>query len=121
MEWILVLGAVAAAVVLAGGRWYGRRRSGPIAEELGTPRDEPDWGPADEPLDRPQEMPPQVLDRASLLNRNRVLDPTAWDNTPDPAAAPSGDDSMTPPVILDRETLRSRQRGEDAPGAAPEA
>ena len=49
------------------------------------------------------------------------LDPTAWDNTPDPAAAPSGDDSMTPPVILDREALRSRQRDQDAPRPEPEA
>lgn len=121
MEWILVLGAVAAAVVLAGGRWYGRRRSGPIAEELGTPRDEPDWGPADEPMDRPQEMPPQVLDRSSLVNRNRVLDPAAWDNTPDPATAPSADEPAAPPVILDREALRSRQRDQDAPRPEPEA
>lgn len=119
MEWILVVVALAGAVFLAGGRWFGRRRTEPgtdVPPVRSAPEPDDDWMPVEEPLDRPQEMPPQALDRAMLLHRNRVLDPSAWDNTPD-ATRPATDEGegAVPPAILDRDFLRSRQR-EDSPG-----
>jgi hypothetical protein len=69
---------------------------------------------------------PQVLDRDTVLGRNRVFDPTNWDDTPDgsqeegaeepveePTDIPIGDDL---PRFFDREYLERKNRGE-----APEA
>ena len=65
---------------------------------------------------------PQVLDRNTVLGRNRVFDPTNWDNTPDgseedgadepdlgPAAEPAGEEL---PRFFDREYLERKKRGE---------
>src|SRR5665647_2173544 len=69
---------------------------------------------------------PQVLDRDTVLGRNRVFDPAQWDDTPDgseedgteepfeePADGPGGEDL---PRYFDREYLERKNRGE-----APEA
>ena len=72
---------------------------------------------------RPAPPPePQVLDRNTVLGRNRVFDPTNWDNTPDgseedgpdqpedePDADPGGEDL---PRFFDREYLERKSRGE---------
>ncbi len=81
---------VLAAAVLAGGWWWfrGRSTTAPVEDVWELPPD------AGAPVGRLPEASGAgtVLDRASLLNRNRVLDPQAWDNTPDPEGASDEDE-----------------------------
>lgn len=110
---IVVLVAVAAVAVFG---WRRRRANPPPADaaELSRTRVEP------RRLSPPPE--PQVLDRSTVLGRNRAFDPTNWDDTPDgseedgadepdeePAEGPGGEDL---PRFFDREYLERKSRGE---------
>lgn len=102
---VLVLAVVAAAAVW----WFRRRRNQPS-------EDEAEWIlPPEEAVHAPsQDAGPQFFDRGTLLNRNRVLDPSKWDNTPDDSVA-SGDGDAVPddlPRFFDREYLQQRSRKE---------
>ena len=98
---VLVIAVVAAAV------WWFRRRRTPASV------DEAEWMlPPEETVHTPnQDAGPQFFDRGTLLHRNRVLDPSKWDNTPDSIA--SGDGDAVPddlPRFFDREYLQQRNR-----------
>ena len=114
---IVILVAVAAIAVFL----WTRRRANPPPAGSG----EPSRAPV-EPRRLVPPPEPQVLDRNTVLGRNRVFDPTKWDDTPDgleedgadqpeedPAAGPGGEDL---PRFFDREYLERKSRGE-----APEA
>ena len=99
----VVIGLV--VVVGAAGAWWLLRRRTPAPAE-------DEWELPPEETASPQPLGPQLLDRNALLHRNRVLDPTKWDNTPDgpdssTAAADEPDDL---PRVLDRDYLERRQR-----------
>lgn len=75
---LLLLGLVAWAVK----RFLDARRPEPPEDEWVLPPEEPDAVP------RPGKptatvMGPQVLDRESLVNPDRTLDPSKWDDSPD--------------------------------------
>jgi hypothetical protein len=65
---------------------------------------------------------PQVLDRNTVLGRNRNFDPTNWDDTPDGSEEDGVDDPDAEPVgdpvgedlprFFDREYLERKSRGE---------
>ena len=113
---VILVAAVAAAVF-----WWTRRRANPSpASAVAQSRDP--QGPRRD--DAPPE--PQVLDRNSVLGRNRAFDPTNWDDTPDgseedgpdspdegPVDGPVGEDL---PRFLDRDYLERKKRG-DTPEA----
>jgi len=117
----LVIGVV---VVLAAGGvfWWTRRRARPsqAGDAWGAPRTRA------EPRRLVPPPEPQVLDRNTVLGRNRAFDPNKWDNTPDgseedgaevleekPTGGPADEDL---PRFFDREYLERKRRGE-----APEA
>lgn len=69
--------------------------------------------------------PPQALTRDALLSRRRDFDPSGWDDSPDPSAAPAKPvrpaagrptaptpdaDADEEPVYFDRDFLERRQR-----------
>jgi hypothetical protein len=110
---IVIIVAVAAVAVFL----WTRRRSTPRATGAGeisrTPVEPQRLAPPPEP---------QVLDRNTVLGRNRVFDPTNWDDTPDgseedgpdqpedePIADSGGEDL---PRFFDREYLERKRRGE---------
>ena len=109
---VILVAAVAAAVF-----WWTRRRANP------PPARAAHQSRAPEGLRRPDPPPePQVLDRNTVLGRNRAFDPTNWDDTPDgfeedgpgspderPVDGPLGEDL---PRFLDREYLERKKRGE---------
>ncbi len=110
---VSVIVVAAAAAVL----WWMRRRTNPPPVEASDQLRRP-VGPRR--LVPPPE--PQVLDRNTVLGRNRAFDPTNWDNTPDgseedaadepgpdPAGEPSGEEM---PRFFDREYLERKKRGE---------
>jgi len=110
---IVIIVALAAGAVFL----WTRRRATPRATgtgEISRPPVEP------RRLAPPPE--PQVLDRDTVLGRNRVFDPTNWDDTPDgseedgpdqpedgPVADSGGEDL---PRFFDREYLERKSRGE---------
>ena len=61
--------------------------------------------PEDEPTASPEPIR-QVLSREALVNPDRRLDPSKWDNSPDGAAEEVEGDL---PTHFDREYLRRRQ------------
>lgn len=69
---IVGLAVLAAAVAW----WFFRRRTRQPHEDEWTPPPEEFAAPS-------QDLGPQLLDREALLNRDRTLDPSKWDNTPD--------------------------------------
>ena len=115
METVVVVVIVAVAAV--GVFLWTRRRTTPPAAGAGEISRTPM-----EPR-RPAPPPePQVLDRNTVLGRNRVFDPTNWDDTPDgseedgpdqpedgPVADSGGEDL---PRFFDREYLERKSRGE---------
>lgn len=115
---IVILVAVAAAAVFL---WTRRRASPPPADDVWeVPR-----GPA-EPRRVVPPPEPQVLDRNTVLGRNRAFDPSKWDDSPDgseedgaegpveaPADGPAEEDL---PRFFDRDYLERKHRSE-----APEA
>lgn len=111
---LLVLAAVAVW-------WWRRRRPASPAEDEWTP-------PAQDTGGRPAPAGPALLNRDMVLKRDRVLDPTKWDNTPDredrgAAEDPTGEgqtaDTAEPPRFIDRDYLQRRDRAE-GPGAGPD-
>ena len=89
--------------------WFLRRRTPPVVE------DEWELPPAAAPRRPSVDAGPQVLDREAVLRRDRVLDPSKWDNTPD-----DGDHWATPeaepgelPQFFDRDYLQQRARKDD--------
>jgi hypothetical protein len=91
---LLVLMAVAMVAGTIAVVWQYRRRPEPQAVES-DPRDE--WELPDEPTlgtPTPASLPPAppgaarpLLDRDMLLNRDRTLDTSKWDDSPDAAPA----------------------------------
>jgi hypothetical protein len=110
---IVIIVAVAAVAVFL---WTRRRATPPAtgAAEIQLTHVEP------RRLVPPPE--PQVLDRNTVLGRNRVFDPTNWDDTPDgseedgpdqPGDEPVGDSGGEDlPRFFDREYLERKSRGE---------
>jgi hypothetical protein len=99
---VVVLVVVAAAV----GWWLLRHnRPAPVEDEWTLPPETEPERPA--PTVAPA---PQLLDRDALLNRNRRLDPSKWDNTPD-----GGDSDIEGdlPRFFDRNYLAGRHGGGD--------
>ncbi len=110
---IVVIIAVAAVAVLL---WTRGRATPPAAGQAELPRT---------PVEPRRLVPPpepQVLDRDTVLGRNRVFDPTNWDDTPDGSEEdgadrpedeavgdPGGEDL---PRFFDREYLERKSRGE---------
>lgn len=119
--WLLLLGI---ATVFGVRQVLARRRPAPPEDEWVLP---PEPGTPGIPTTRPPypEVPagPPVLDREALLHRDRTLDPSKWDNSPD---SQSGTDVSDPdagpvegelPSRVDRsflEALRSRDTDEQA-------
>ncbi len=122
------------ALAMGGWLWW-RQRERPMPPETDTwelppETDEASGAPAASPppADRAVGVPPagrapaapsavlgpreQPLTREALTNRNRVLDPSRWDNSPDGAA--SDDDGATaPPTVFDRDALRKRSADQE--------
>jgi len=92
---LVVIVAVAAAVA-----WFVRRNRHPAVSV------EEEWTPP--PADGPATSEPfrQVLTREALLNPDRRLDPSRWDNSPDGGTEEVEGDL---PTHFDREYLRRRQ------------
>lgn len=106
---VLVLAVVAAVAVW----WFRRRRTPPSG-------DDEEWMlPPEEAVHSPTEdVGPQFFDRGTLLHRNRVLDPSKWDNTPDGSTAAAADGDAVPddlPRFFDRDYLQQRNRNEPEP------
>ncbi|MGB7963229.1 MAG: hypothetical protein WCF12_09785 [Propionicimonas sp.] len=100
---LVVVGAAAAAW------WFLRRRRPSAVEEEWT------LPPADAVRRPSRDVGPQILDRQAVLRRDRVLDPSKWDNTPD-----DGDGWETPeadpgdlPQFFDRDYLQQRAPKDD--------
>jgi hypothetical protein len=110
---IVIVVAVAAVAVFL---WTRRRATPPATGAGEIPRTHV------EPRRLAPPPEPQVLDRNTVLGRNRVFDPTNWDDTPDgseedgpdqpedePVADSGGEDL---PRFFDREYLERKSRGE---------
>lgn len=91
---VLVVGGLVAA-------WFvlRNRRTAPVDDEWTLPPEEEPAAPAGEPVR-------QVLTRESLVDPDRRLDPSKWDNSPDGMDADVEGDL---PTHFDREYLRRRQ------------
>lgn len=106
---VAVVGVVVVALVAA---WFlFRRRTPPPQDDEWTLPPEAEVG-----TPSPDAGPPPALDREMLLQRDRVLDPAKWDNSPDgsvldPAEEADEDDL---PRFFDREYLQQRERTDDA-------
>jgi hypothetical protein len=105
---IVVLVVAAAAAVF----WWTRRRAAPPPVGM---REQP--RPPAEPrrLAPPPEQ--QVLDRNTVLGRNRVFDPSKWDDTPDGSEEDGPDQGDEEPMedlprFFDRDYLERKHRGE---------
>lgn len=101
---VVVVIAIGAAV----GWWLLRRnRQAPVEDEWVLP---PETG---------SRLPPaptvQVFDRESLLRRDRSLDVSGWDDSPDSGEVAEAEPADAPPV-LDRDFLRRRADGEASAG-----
>ncbi len=117
----LVIGVVV-ALAAVGVFWWTRLRTRPsqAGDASGAPRTRT------EPRRLVPPPEPQVLDRNTVLGRNRAFDPAKWDNTPDgseeegtdgPAEEPAdGRGGEDLPRFFDRDYLERRSSGE-----APEA
>lgn len=88
---LIVVGVVAGWLLLRS------RRTPPVEDEWTLPP--PDEPPAAEPVN-------QVLSREVLLNPDRRLDPSRWDNSPDSAPQEQVEGDL--PTHFDREYLRRR-------------
>lgn len=110
---IVIIAAVAAVGVFL----WTRRRATPTATGAGElPRT------AVEPRHLVPPPEPQVLDRNTVLGRNRAFDPTNWDDTPDGSEEDGPDLAEDEPVgdsggedlprFFDREYLERKSRGE---------
>jgi len=110
---IVVIVAVAAVAVFLWTRRRATQRVPGAGEISRTPAEPRRLAPPPEP---------QVLDRNTVLGRNRVFDPTNWDDTPDgseedgpdqpgdePVGDPGGEDL---PRFFDRDYLERKSRGE---------
>lgn len=101
---------VGLVLVAAAAAWWflRRRRSSAVAEEW-TP------APAEASPRRGGDAGPQVLDREAVLRRDRVLDPSKWDNTPDDVdgRATQEADPGELPTFFDRDYLQQRARKDD--------
>ncbi|HRA76807.1 MAG TPA: hypothetical protein PLE12_11295 [Propionicimonas sp.] len=83
MDPIIMVVMVALAIGLGIWWWLRRRAPEPVEDEWTLP---PERGA------RPAAPPPaQVLDREALLGRDRTLDPSGWDDSPDPEGTPDAD------------------------------
>lgn len=97
-----------AVVVVFAILWSWRRRRTTTAAEEWTPQEEaPGTGGA--PV-------PQVLDRDSLVNRSRVLDPSKWDNAPEGTETEDAEEPGDLPRFFDRDYLRRQRDGEPGGG-----
>jgi hypothetical protein len=103
---VVVVVAIGAAV----GWWLLRRnRQAPVEDEWVLP---PETGTRR----LPPEPTAQVFDRESLLRRDRSLDVSGWDDSPDlDGEAAEGQPKDAPPV-LDRDFLRRRADGDASAG-----
>jgi hypothetical protein len=105
-------GIVIVIALAAGGVfWWLRRRSTvPVEDEWQVPSEQGDRAPSSPPV-------PQILDRESVLRRNRAFDPTKWDDTPDGADEPPAAEAESGdlPTYFDREYLEQKKRGEASP------
>lgn len=97
---ITLLVALVAAGALAA--WLFRRGRRPVIEE-----DEWSLPPEDAPGPWAADPIPQTFDREALLHRDRNLDPSKWDNTPDAATDEAGEPEL--PRHFDRDDLRRRE------------
>lgn len=106
---MVMVGVVVVALAAA---WLLLRRRTPPPQ----PDDEwtlpPETGPG---APTPDAGPPPPLDREMLLHRDRVLDPSKWDNSPDSgepdADHEDGEDDL--PRFFDREYLQQREPKDD--------
>jgi hypothetical protein len=107
---VLVIGIVAmAAIVLIAFLWWRNRR------RMSAQPQEWDEAATDDPGPRLGGAPvPQILDRNSLVNRSRVLDPSKWDNGSEGSGSGEPDEPGDLPRFFDRDYLR-RQRADDPP------
>lgn len=113
---LLLLAVVTAAAVF----WYvkNRRRPEPPEDEWVLP---PEEGQPSIPSATPEPPPRMVLDREALLHKDRTLDTSKWDNTPDelvgtdpvPPGAAAPEVSPGPRQVIDRSFLENK--GKDTP------
>jgi len=109
---VIVVVAAAGAVFL-----WTRRRANPASIGRGEQSRRPV-----EPRRLVPPPEPQVLDRNTVLGRDRAFDPTNWDNTPDGSEdhGPDTPDEPAPdspvgedlPRFFDRDYLERKKRGE---------
>lgn len=119
----LILAVIAAGVTV----WYfrNRRRVEPPEDEWVLPPD--DGQPSI--LGRGGAAPFEVLDRDALLHRDRTLDPSKWDNTPDglvgtdpdvPGSVMDEASADEPREVVDSSFIDSLRRAAEKPDAATE-
>ncbi len=129
MDWIWIV-VVVLAVAAAAALTLRRQRRLPPGDK--RPPGAAPASAARTPRSAPRdEGPPPMLSRDMLVNRNRVLDPRAWDDTPDAAESDddswaaegsSADDGDDLPVHFDREyLLRRRDQPPTPPTPLPDA
>lgn len=104
-----------AAVVWVVRNQLQKRRVAPPEDEWVLP---PEQGTR-APVDRWEPDPFPVLDRDALLHRDRTLDPSAWDDSPDSLSGTDVDDPDAPapeaeaPTYFDRSFLEKRAKDEN--------
>ncbi len=102
MDQVLVIAGLAVIVAVAAVWFLRRRTQGPDEDEWALP---PEVSP-----EQGQSTEPQLFDRNALMHRNRALDPTKWDNSPDGSEPMSEAEPDDLPRVFDRDYLAKRQQ-----------
>lgn len=107
---VLVVGAVVAWWLMR------RRRTAPVEDEWTLPPEAPGQESAN-PSGGAAPAPVQRLDRDALVNPNRTLDPSKWDNSPDGGGEVEGD----LPRFFDRDYLARKDGAPEAAASTEDA